>query len=192
MNTSKIISVLIVGSIGSGAYLLAWPKTRNNYGFIWLMLLSAVGITFTMLKAPLFRFGMGYALLLPMLSTAMIGNFIYSRIYGRFSKGSQGSLLTQKQRKSLAIALLTCTAIAVSLPIASARSRLIFAAPLPKAPLQQRQINGIAYSVTQDAQKQCWSAQLPCIADIPSRVQLRNPSAGIKGGFIYHNLPDLP
>ena len=190
MNTSKIISVLIVGSLGSSAYLLSRPKTRNHYGFIWLMLLSAVGITFTMLKAPLFRFGMGYALLLPMLSTAMIGNSIYNRIYSRFSKRPLNPLLTQKLRKPLAIALLTCTAIAVWLPDPSARSRLIFAAPLPKAPLQQQQINGIAYTITQDPQKQCWSAQLPCISDMPSQVQLRNPSVGIKGGFIYGSLPN--
>ncbi len=188
MNTSKLISILIVLSLGSGAHLLARPKTRKNYGFIWLMLLSVTGITFTMLKAPLFRFGMGYALLLPMLSASMLCNFLYNRVAKMHLKPI---LLAKKVRTPLAIAALSCAVIALFPFYGSARSHLVFAAPLPKALLQQQQINGITYTVTQDPQRQCWLAQLPCIADIPSQVQIRNPSAGIQGGFIYLDAPKV-
>lgn len=185
--TSKLMGGLIILSIGSILYLLSSTKNRNNYGFIWLQLISALGITFTMLKAPLFRFGMGYVLLLPVLLSAMLCSFTFRRV---ITERLGHINLSRSWNSYVLTAFLLCIAIVSVQANSTVHNYVVFTRSLPVPPLQRQQVNGIDYNVTQDQQRQCWAANLPCVASIPSGVQLRSPRAGIKGGFVYNSALD--
>ncbi|MGC1307857.1 MAG: hypothetical protein WA885_11545 [Phormidesmis sp.] len=182
--SSKLTALLIVLSIGSGLYLLTRLRSPQGYSFFWLLSLSAVGIAFMMLKAPLFRFGMGYALLLPMLSVSMLCESTSQRLHAKASP------------KTLDLTLLAvgaCCAIALNAhSYDTVRDRLLVAPPLPSVDFQLQTANGITYAITQDQREQCWSVQLPCVAKVRSDVRLRNPQLGIKGGFVRDPQVEAP
>ena len=173
-HSSKLMVVLIGLSIISGIYLTICLKQKHNHSILWLLVLAILGITFTMLKAPLFRFGMGYFLLLPTLSTAILCSQIANQ-----------TKLNLKSLNGAAIAIgLLCTITLTEISYSNLSTHLLLAPSLPKVVSQQQEMNGITYIVTQDNRSQCWSAPLPCVYSPRSKVRLRNQQLGIRGGFV--------
>ena len=190
--SNRLIVGLIVASACSMIQLLALFLTRKLrdqfYSLFWLTMMAVAGTTFMMLKAPLFRFGMSCVLLLPILSISILCN--------AWAQQKWGSLLTKyllRPLKRLEYSLLSVGVfwvIALSSPAYDGLgSRLLTPPLLPTVDLEIQQFNQINYVVSQDKRKQCWSADLPCVGSIRSDVKLRNPQAGLRGGFILKDVP---
>ncbi len=187
--TSKLMGGLIVLSTLSAIHVLSSHQSRKNYAFIWLILLSAVGITFTMLKAPLFRFGMGYTFVLPILSASRFCDTALEHLNNKYLQAVSRATKpfkkpSQKINRLLAIVVLSIATVLIVQLYGSMAEQLILASPLPTVTLRQQQTNDITYTVTQDKARQCWWARLPCVASLPTQVKLRNPDIGVQGGFV--------
>ncbi|MEL6605508.1 MAG: hypothetical protein AAFP20_20045 [Cyanobacteria bacterium J06614_10] len=198
--SSKLMFVLLLISVVSGIYFLI--RANANFspinllpasGLYGLVGLSWLGTTFVMLKAPLFRFGMGYFLLLPTLvlvttSYALIKTFVAKL---RCSARRRFSTVFTLAMLSAGIALtvgmtgdiLRKDALKGAAPFALF-SRILIASPLPSVNTYTRTINGIPYIVTLHERSQCWSATLPCVSLLHPEVKLRRPDIGIRGGFV--------
>ena len=190
-SSSQLIAILILASACSIAHLLTLFLTRKLrerfYRLFWLTVLAMAGTAFMMLKAPLFRFGIGYTLLLPILSVSILGNAWTQQ---------RGALLTKcflKPLRRLEYSLLSVGAFwAVALSgqaYSGLGDRLLAPPPLPTVTIEVQQSNQITYFVSQDKKDRCWSADLPCVNSIRSEVKLRNPQAGLRGGFVIEDPP---
>lgn len=191
--SNRLTAVLILVSVCSVIHLLTLFRAKKFplsqlYGLFWLAALAIVGTTFMMLKAPLFRFGMGCVLLLPVLSVSVL--------FHAWSQQRSGYLLikflTRPLRKLRYSLLFVGVFWAIALSSQSyggVGDRLLIAPPLPTAALQVQKSNQITYFVSQDQREQCWSADLPCVSSIRPDVKLRNPTVGLKGGFVLNSPP---
>lgn len=186
-HSSKLMALLIVLSALSGIYLLSQKvltRQRNSilrYSIFWFVVLGWVGTAFMMLKAPMFRFGMGYALLLPVFTTILL--FEQSRLK-RLLKFLPKSLKTT-DFSLIAIGMLLTIVLGKN-SYMTLSERLIAPPPLPEVAVKLQTHNGITYAIAQNKQGQCWSAQLPCVPGtvaLPQSVELRAPKEGIKRGF---------
>lgn len=186
-HSSKLMALLILLSAISGVYLLsqkvltAQKNSAFRYSIFWLIALSWLGTAFMMLKAPLFRFGMGYALLLPVFTTVLLFEQSRPKHWLEFLP------------KALKTTHFLLMAIGILLVIVLGKNsytmlgnRLITPPPLPEVAVKLQTRNGITYAIPQNEQGQCWSAQLPCVpgtSELPQLVELRAPKEGIKRGF---------
>ena len=182
--SSKLVALLICFSTGSVIYLLRCPQGyRDRYRLFWLFALAIAGTIFMMLKAPLFRFGMGYVLLLPILSAA---TFCYG--WAQQELGSQVIHRSALVFKKLTLPLLFLGAFGVIFlsgqSYQTIGDRLFLAPSLPTPPLRVQAKNEITYFISQDKRGQCWSAALPCVMEGRPAIKLRDPTLGLKGGFI--------
>ena len=201
---NKLTALLIIISCCGGLYLLRLLCTnRLSYGFFWLLVLGAVGTTFMMLKAPLFRFGMSYVLLLPVLMVALLCDGVVSKVIANGIVSRRMSFTTTKLpfdhdlgyrlksgatlkliNFSLVVIVVFCVTVLSAQATGVGHGHLSSPPPLPTAVVAIQEVNGIPYAITQDDKGQCWSAQLPCVKSIHSDVSLRNPALGLKGGFV--------
>lgn len=173
-HSSKLMTLCIGLSIISAIILIVRLKTKPSHSIFWLLMLAILGITFTMLKAPLFRFGMGYFMLLPVLLAALIFNRI----------GNRATIKLKSLNSAIAVVGILCAITLTDVSYSNLLSHLLLAPPLPSVTSHKQEMNGITYIVTQNSRSQCWSAQLPCVYYVRSKVNLRNPEIGIRGGFI--------
>ena len=189
--STKLITFLILASVCSVIYFLRVLQTEKQrigglYSLFWLAILAIVGTAFMMLKAPMFRFGMSYALLLPVLSISLLCHLK--------TRQKPGSLLTAhpvKALKKLEYSFLCVgTFWAISLSGSAYDDighRLLIAPPLPTVALEVQESNQITYFVSQDERRRCWATDLPCVFIVRPEVKLRNPEIGLEGGFILDN-----
>ncbi len=192
--SSKLITALILASIGSIIHLLTSLRTKKLrisrfYSLFWLAALAIAGTTFMMLKAPLFRFGMGYVLLLPVLSVSVIFHYWTRRRSGHLVM----RYLTMPLRKLENSLLFAGVLWAIALNAQSyvgVGDRLLLAPPLPTVEVKVQQSSQITYLISQDSRGQCWSANLPCVSSVRPDVKLRNSTIGLKGGFILVREPE--
>ncbi|TVQ45335.1 MAG: hypothetical protein EA365_07820 [Gloeocapsa sp. DLM2.Bin57] len=165
------VSYLI--SVGLGFYLLLFSKkTEIN----WVIFLGLSGTTFIMSLSPLFRFGVGYLMMIPALFTA---NYLLNLKFR----------LSQPQ-KYLRLVLVFLIFILIIRGWDNLNNRLLLPAKLPSFPLVKGQVNDVEYYYPDNFKIQCWQRQLPC-ATLPIQrdIQLRNPEKGIKAGFIWKTPP---
>lgn len=193
--SSKLITLLILLSGCSLAHFLLLSRAHLNRALIWLIILGISGTTFTMFKAPLFRLGMGYVLLLPILSSAMFFNYwlssnIYQAIIHRFDSVFK-LLLIRKPALSLIGAALVGAIILGNHAHRTIGYSLWLPPPLPVATLHTAKSNGITYAIVQDRGEKCWATKPPCVDHLPVKVYLRNRTIGIRGGFTRKD-PRLP
>ncbi|MGB3295621.1 MAG: hypothetical protein WBB01_21770 [Phormidesmis sp.] len=186
--SNKLIAVLIFASICSAVYLLRSLRMNKQpvgqlYSLFWLTALAIVGTAFMMLKAPIFRFGMSYALLLPVLSISVLFNAWTQQRSGYLMPKYLMQPLRKSEYSLLFVGALWAIALS-SHAYSDMGDRLLIAPPLPPVALKVQESNQITYFVSQDRRNRCWAADLPCVITVRSDVELRNPSAGIKGGFI--------
>ena len=190
-SSSRLITILILASACSIAYLLRLFLTRKLsnqfYSLFWLTVLAIVGTAFMMLKAPLFRFGMGYALLLPVLSISILGN-AWTQQWGSLPTKFLLRPLRRLEYSLLSVGAFWAIALSGQ-AYGGLGDRLLTPPPLPTVKIEIQQANQITYFVSQDKRDQCWSADLPCVNSIRSEVQLRNPQAGLRGGFTVEDSP---
>ncbi|NJM96551.1 MAG: hypothetical protein HC800_04525 [Phormidesmis sp. RL_2_1] len=202
--SSKLIVLLLVLSGAMAVGLLRRSpqifERSRRMAMVWLVILSVIGIGFMLQAAPLFRFGMGYLLLLP----ALTGAIILERWQGHHQEHHHEHLLTQRLgplrhriclnpmlklvTKPRAASLLTVgllSAMVVSIQASeTGRDRLFLPPPLAIPTSQVQSLNGIVYFVVQNERGECWAATLPCVQNPRSDIKLRNPQLGIKGGFV--------
>ncbi|MEL7329862.1 MAG: hypothetical protein AAGJ69_08480 [Cyanobacteria bacterium J06559_1] len=182
--SSKLVVVLAVFSVLAGAYLLWRCKPRLHDALLWLVALSWLGITFMLLKAPLFRFGMGSILLIPVFTAATLCTQA-ARKWPFFKEGKWLSL-------PLLVISLSLATLLHSFNYSSLDKRLIVPPSLPTVKTHIQYVNDITYVITQNNRGQCWSASLPCVSRVRPDVVLRNPAAGIAGGFVHNEQTDTP
>ncbi len=186
--SNQLTAVLIFLSVCSVVYLLTllYSKKRfvsQYYSLLWLAAMAIVGTTFMMVKAPLFRLGMSYTLLLPVLSVSLLCH--------HWARQRPGYLLIKyptaplrKLAHSLSFLGVFLAIILSSNAYGDIGDRLLIAPPLPTVALKVKEVNQITYFVSQDRRNRCWAADLPCVVSIRPEVKLRNPEAGLQGGFI--------
>ncbi len=204
--SSKLMTLLMLLSGCSLIHFLLFSRVRLDRALIWLMILGISGTAFIMIKAPLFRLGMSYVLLLPILFSAMFFNNSLSycnntynnwsgrntcqapihRFYGIFKR-----LQHRKQTFSLIGAALVGAIILGNHAHNATGYSFWLPPPLPVATLQTATLNGITYAIVQDQGEKCWATKLPCVGDLPLKVHLRDRTLGIRGGFTAKS-PHLP
>lgn len=197
--SSQFSAVLIVLSVFAAFYLLLRRSLPPLSGRLWVFLtLAIVGIVFMLLKAPLFRFGMGYLLLLPMLcvSVGTSTSISMNSAVGRLTVGAfrwWGGLIFLRRlcskRWMFLVALVSVLgAIALSSTTHEAAHEVIsqqhfLPPPLPDVSVNTQRVNGIDYRLTEDNRGRCWAASLPCVNVIDPNVVLRHPDKGMGHGF---------
>lgn len=207
-HSSKLMAISVVFSAVIGIYLLfRWRLTLQSAVF-WLIALSWFGSGFILLKAPLFRFGMGFMLLLPVFVVAALCHYIFrvvrersqasiqtshfQKIPHRFqSVCSMGRYFFCKQigrnHRAIFALLLLSFIVPYSLKYGDFGHFLIVPPSVPRVETHSQQLNKIDYVITQNDRGQCWSAALPCVDSLDASVQLRKPEVGIAGGFVLGN-----
>ncbi|MGB3292287.1 MAG: hypothetical protein WBB01_04730 [Phormidesmis sp.] len=186
--SNRLIVVLILASVCSMIHQLTALTTRKLrlsefYSLFWLMALAVVGTAFMLLKAPMFRFGMSYVLLLPILSISFLCDAGAQRKSGYLLTKYPLRPLRKLEHSLLFIGVFWAVALSGQ-SYSGLSDRLLIAPPLPAVALQVQKSNQITYFVSQDNRERCWSADLPCVSSIRPDVKLRNPTVGIRGGFI--------
>lgn len=184
IQSSKFIVLLIGLSVLSMLYVAWMSKLHQHSGYIWLLLLAILGTAFTMLKAPLLRFGMGYVVVLPALAIAI---FIQSRLFSLFSRSAkqlqQMSLLNYVESFKLTGTVLLFILLGAILLNPANQSRLLLPSPLPTAKLEKQRINDVVYFSPEESKSGCWGAELPCASNPEDHIKLRNSTAGLAAGF---------
>lgn len=183
-NSNKLIAPLLVAipiyllfAIGQARHYR--PPSRA-YAQIWLVLLAAVGTLFMMLKAPMFRFGMGYVLLVPCLLAMTCLQKQACAI------GDIRQLSWFYKRSRWAIGLAVSAALLAMITVRSGPSHLLLPPPLPASELEVLQpVGEVAYQRPLNSRRICWSAELPCVREVSPRIGLRNTAAGLDAGFMY-------
>jgi len=160
-------------------FLLLIRHKQQIAGQMFVFLLGAVGITFMMVQAPVWRFGLGYLTVIPALGIAVL-----------LSKTHHKILNFSKRLKSVS-QYLTSPAIWIALLIIWSvifQQRVVnwLVPPSLRQPdiLLTKEIDGIKYTMPSKGDDRCWSAPIPCTPeDLENRVKLLRPELGIAGGF---------
>lgn len=191
--SNKLITVLILASVCSIIYILRLLQSNKQsigslYSLFWLALLAIIGTTFMMLKAPIFRFGMSYTLLLPVLS--------FSILCGAWAQQEPSYWVTRHSLKPMRRVEHSLLFIGAFWAVALSShaydgvgDRLFLAPPMPTVALKVQEFNQITYFVSQDRRNRCWATNLPCVTTVRPDVRLRNPNAGLKEGFVLDRSP---
>lgn len=201
--SSKLITLLILLSICSLIHFLVFSRAQLSRALIWLIILGISGTTFIMLQVPLFRLGMSYVLLLPILSSALLLNNGFNYCCNYWLNSNTCQVLThrfysvfkplqfKKQTLSLSgVALVGAIMLGHQAHQATGYSFWL-PPPLPVATLKIAKLNGITYAVVQDQGGKCWATQPPCVWELPVKVYLRDRTRGIRGGFTAQD-PHIP
>lgn len=185
--SSKLMAVLVALSIAAWFFLLFRTALKPRTSGFWLVALSFTGIGFTLLKAPLFRFGMGNFLLLPVLVSAMGCNHVAKSQQAT----SRWRALAKRQTLQSSVMPLVSMGLIVVVFLHqypySILEQLVIPPPLTSVRVQYKTVNDIAYTITQDKRGQCWAELLPCIRKPSTSVWLRQKALGIEGGFILRD-----
>jgi len=150
---------------------------------LFILILGGVGITFMMVMAPDWRFGLGYLTVIPALGFALLLSKSYDKTIISIDRLS--STLKYLTKPALWIMLLIIWSVIF-------RERTInWLVPLPlRQPeiLITKEIDGLKYTMPTNGDDRCWSATIPCTPeDLDNRVKLLRPEMGIAGGFATVN-----
>jgi hypothetical protein len=177
------MAIFIILAIGFTLYGLAVPKLRRTPGYIWTILLSTSGIGFLWITAPFFRFALGYLILLPALSTAILlqASLFWDRLNFPQQIVNFVRLLNTRRAISLNLSFISAFVIILALAYSIQHTQILLPPPLKKVQFTQKQINDISYrSPVNDV---CWSTEIPC-AFKPEKIRLRDPAHRLQAGFI--------
>ena len=185
---AQVMTLLIIISIVGTGWSFKKSNNQQIPGERWLMGLGLLGIIFIMSQSPLLRFGLGYFILVPFFITGYFCQIIFDKLKpqlsNRLSLISQGMLCEAMVLVPLFLVGLTIV-IVVS---GTGKNRLLLPPELPTAKPIYEQVNDVKYVYPDNWTARCWAAELPCAAvPIKHNIKLRNPSAGIGGGFVHAN-----
>ncbi|MBD2122028.1 LIC_10190 family membrane protein [Trichocoleus sp. FACHB-262] len=184
IGSSKLIVLLIGLSIVSMIYVFRTVISQQNQGQLWVLGLAVVGTSFMMLQSPLLRFGIGYVVLLPVLSVAIL---FHAKLQNRcieLNKRFTANPHRQKYRWQSWVLLCSGTLVLVALSQSPVRSRLVLPPALPKTKLTQQQVNNVVYFSPQNSKGACWAAEIPCSPQPAKNIWLRDPVRGLPAGFV--------
>ena len=155
-------------------------RKQKIYGTPWLFCCSAIGIVFIMARAPMIRFGLGYFVMVPAIGAALLGTAYINQSKWQLDFSGVNT------RKYLSQALFVGFGLVASLFLLqpSIQARLLVPPAMPSTGVESRQSYDVQYvtPANEDSVK-CWDAPIPCTHN-ELEIRLRNPSRGIRGGFI--------
>jgi len=177
LKQSRDVQVSFLALIISWALGIYLYVTNKKSKIRWVVILGLLGTSFIIFISPLFRFGLGYFLI---ITTIFVANLL---LYRQIPFNKDQILV------KLSVLILACVLIIRGLPWLS--SGWFLPPKLPPVELATAQLNDIKYYYPTTPFVRCWMAQLPC-AGLPIRldIKLRNPNEGIKAGFIWKTQPD--
>ena len=187
---SQIMIALLVVSFVLSFWILQPSKKQSSRGYIWLIAIGFLGMSFIMIKGPLIRFGLGYFILISSLSLAHYVFFQLAKSF-QLTKIKLGvarpcSFLFRGGRPSKLIPLGFLLLLGFNGALAGAgdvQSRLLLPLELPIPPVEAKQVNDVKYVYPHH--EMCWGAKLPCAPEpIGNNIKLRNPSQGLGSGFV--------
>lgn len=201
----NLLSVLVMAGLLSSARMrqtavLAWP----------LVVLAALGLLYTMVNAPSFRFGFGYlgvlpALFLAMLLTTPVLRRMVSSRHALYTCGlallvvlGVATIGQVNPYMQVAPGLLARVAAAGApepiwrRPAPIVRLKMDFSADyrvleISTPALYAAKVNDVLYQYP--AGGQCWDVPLPCAVEPLQNIRLREPQAGYRGGFKRSDSP---
>lgn len=184
---SQIMIVLIVLSFILAIQILRLSNDDNFRGYIWLITIGFLGMSFIMIQGPLIRFGLGYFILISSLSLARYGQLKFAKTQS--SPTHPFSLLRQWRRPSKLIllgSLLLLGSTGAMVGDGKIQSRLLLPPELPNVNIEASRVNDIEYVYPlYPFYKACWASKLPCApSPIEQNIKLRKPSQGLGAGFI--------
>lgn len=179
-----LIPLLLGVSVIAGLQILKKFRQQHFEGRPWLLLLGATGSLLVMLKSPLLRHGLGYFAVLPAYWVADQWPSLFRR--GGETLGKIFNSVSQTLPQFLSLIWLSVLASILMIWGATKHlDYLLLPSRLPTVTLHQAQVNDVIYFYP-TVSTQCWAEELPCaIGPIEDDIQLREPTQGIGGGFIY-------
>jgi hypothetical protein len=179
---NQIMAGLVIISAFSLVYLIKIKAIfRRNSGIFWSSVLGVVGIVFIIFNGPLIRFALGYLLVLPALAIA-----VYSETKllqsGRIQSLWQHFLKKLTQIQAIILGILAMVAV-LGFSYGVLSSSWLLPPKVAVSEVIPKQVNDFKYvTPTKGA---CWASALPCVPrQFQPETQLRDPSLGIKGGFV--------
>jgi hypothetical protein len=192
-------------SLVAAVWLLLRRKRLDVPGLGWASAVGAVGVPFILVTAPAGRFGMSYLVVLPLLALLTL-RAPSARIL------SQG-ISNLATRRALGIAATAVVTLVVALPLykefveSKPRAKSYesmahrkqgdptvneFNARWWLLPNRYAELPGFStvrahdfdYSMPPASAPLCWHHALPCTSYKPTGVRLRDPAAGLSGGFV--------
>ena len=160
---------------------------QKNKGFLLLFLSIYAGIAFWFLKAPDFRFGYAFTVILYLLSLSfLVKNLLGSYRYGKYAMLGFMGLIALFYLRPLQI-------IGTDFYyFTQAEDDLFLFSPgkAPELPIETyTTAEGLRiYKATNN--DQCWGSPLPCTPFYDLGIRLRDEKAGLAKGF-YHDKPDV-
>ena len=175
--THKMLAGFMVFSVAAIPFLARKGVLKRFSGQLWLLAAGLGGTLFVMKMAPVSRFLLPYAILLPTVAIAFY-------CHGRF-KSSFPLRSALSSRRSIAVALVAVaalTTVAVRQPL-----QLLLPPRLMAISTTQKQTNDIAYRspIGKDV---CWNTVIPCAFQVEKEVRLRDPNRGIQAGFMHQTM----
>ena len=181
---NQIMLLLNVYTIGASLLLFKILDIKKSNNQMWLLLIGILGLTFLMIKGPSLRFGFGFGTLAPCLLAA---KFLQERVDKiRQSKFLSTFYISSRRNIRFASTLLISMVILNSLIGGVTDSKIFLPPKLSTPQVVMRQVNDVTYFLPVNHSALCWDAELPCTFKTDLDVRLRDPSRGIKAGFIYN------
>lgn len=180
---NQLMAVLVLISFICAIGIVRKSSKDRPSEKIWVLALGLFGILFILLKGPLIRFGLGYLLLLPAL---WLGIYTEQKLpqISLFFKPFLSYVEQIKNNRHLPnffVGLLGVLLI-FSLNLSNFKSFFWLPPPMPTIALMKKQVNNVDYFIP--IKTSCVASQLPCAKRPLSNIELRDPSLGIKAGFI--------
>ncbi|EAZ91615.1 LIC_10190 family membrane protein [Crocosphaera chwakensis] len=173
-NLNLVMMILTVLSLGC---LIALSKRlrKSVHGEIWLSGVAILGIIFIFVKGPLIRFGLGYLLILPALSSSIFLN-------QRFLIKNKELIRLRKSKSICGIRRIILVILGTMMVISLSNPNVLLPSPLSDTRLIKKQVNNVTYFSPVDAS--CKASVIPCSPQEISDIELRNPGLRIQGGFV--------
>jgi hypothetical protein len=181
------IFFLVIGlSLGFGIYLLQallrYPAKlfQKQAGYLILFLVIGAGLGFWFLKAPDFRFGYAFTVLLYLLALSLLlVRLLASYRWGKYVMGAFVGLILLFYLRPLQV---IGTTYAYLLK-AGEGLVIVEPGPAPELPMETFQTPEGLMLYKATSNDQCWNTPLPCTPFYDIGLRLRKPSQGLAGGF---------
>ena len=161
-------------------------KISIKIEYLEVLAISLVGILVIITQAPTLRYGLGYFLVIPCLIFALSLSLIRKKIPQHHKKVNSFEIACLSGEKNINPQYFNIFLWAITIVMVIhllLQSRLFLPPKLVEVKATQSQINDLRYVYATDP-KLCWATQQPCALGVLDNIQLRNPSMGIKGGFV--------
>jgi len=182
---NKVMAALIAISILSILYVWQSVKTYQIRGYLWLIALGVAGMTFLMMTAPAFRFGLGYLILLPILPIAIYCRAKVGRVLPIVQKFRAAYYSSKLHRIQVLLLLFVVSLTLVSLTKQGMQERLLLPPQLSKVAVLEKKVNDVTYFSPPG--KLCWASELPCTFRPQEGIKLRDAAHGLQAGFVRQN-----